>query len=116
MEQFLLVLTTNLLPLAMVPPLLFAVEFAFSEAGQWLGSRKWFLWLAVPAGLYCFLGAWFQRPWGIALDLSWETARLIRLLVQPVSVYLMVVIWRVAAKLIKRSKQDYPSWKAVFKL
>ena len=116
MEQFLLVLTTNMLPLAMVPPLLFAVEFAFSEAGQWLGSRKWFLWLAVPAALYCFLGAWFRRPWGISLDLSWETARLIRLLVQPVSLYLMVVIWRVAAKLIRRSKQDYPSWKDVFKL
>ena len=116
MEQFLLVLTTNMLPLAMVPPLLFAVEFSFSKAGQWLGSRKWFMWLAVPAALYCFLGAWFHRPWGIALDLSWETARLIRLLIQPITVYLMIVIWRVAAKLFKGSRQEYPSWKDVFKV
>ena len=116
MEQFLLVLTTNMLPLAMVPPLLFAVEFAFSKAGQWLGSRKWFLWLAVPVALYCFLGAWFHRPWGIALDLSWETARLIRLLVQPITVYLMIVIWRLAVKLFKGSRQEYPSWKDVFKV
>ena len=116
MEQFLLVLTTNMLPLALVPPLLFAVEFAFSKAGQWLGSRKWFMWLAVPLALYCFLGAWFHRPWGIALDLSWETARLIRILVQPVSVYLMIVIWRVATKLCKGAKHDCSSWKDVFKI
>jgi hypothetical protein len=114
MEQFLLVLTTNMLPLAMVPPLLFAVELSFSKAGQWLGSRKWFLWLAVAAALISFLGAWFHRPWGIALDLSWETARLIRLLVQPVSVYLMIVIWRVATKLFKGLRPEYPSWKEGF--
>lgn len=112
MEQFLLILTTNMLPLAMVPPLLFAVEFAFSKAGQWLGSRKWFLWLAVPAALYCFLGAWFHRPWGIALDLSWETARLIQLLVQPVSVYLAVVLVRIVKGLAKSGLV----WKDVFKI
>ena len=33
------------------PPILLAVEFAFSKAGQWLGSRKWFLWLAIPAAI-----------------------------------------------------------------
>lgn len=114
MEQFLLVLTTNMLPLAMVPSLLFATEFSFSKAGQWLGSRKWFMWLAVPAALYCFLGAWFHRPWGIALDLSWETARLIRLLVQPITVYLMIVIGRLVVKLCKGAKQDCPSWKDIF--
>lgn len=114
MEQFLLVLTTNMLPLAMVPPLLFAVEFSFSKAGQWLGSCKWFLWLAVAAGLISFLGAWFHRPWGIALDLSWETARLIRLLVQPITVYLMIVIGRLVVKLCKGAKQDCPSWKDIF--
>ena len=112
MEQFLLVLTTNMLPLAMVPPLLFATEFSFSKAGQWFGSRKWFLWLAVPAALYCFLGAWFHRPWGIALDLSWETARLIRLLVQPISAYFVVVLVRIVKGLAKGG----PVWKDVLKI
>lgn len=116
MEQFLLVLTTNMLPLAMVPPLLFATEFSFSKAGQWLGSRKWFLWMAVAAALISFLGAWFHRPWGIALDLSRETARLIQLLVQPITVYLMIVIWRLAVKLFKGLRQDCPSRKDVFKV
>lgn len=112
MRQFLLVLMTNMLPLAMVPPLLFTTEFAFSKAGQWLGSRKWFMWLAVPAALYCFLGAWFHRPWGIALDLSWETARLIRLLVQPISVYFVVVLVRIVKGLAKGG----PVWKDVLKI
>ena len=116
MRQFLLVLTTNMLPLAMVPPLLFAVEFSFSKAGQWLGSRKWFLWMAVAAALISFLGAWFRRPYGISLDLSWETARLIRLLVQPITVYLMIVTGRLAVKLSKGLQQDCPSWKDVFKI
>lgn len=110
MEQFLLVLTTNMLPLAMIPPLLFAVEFAFSKAGQWIGSRKWFLWLAVPAALVCFLGAWTQRPHLFSLDLSWETAYLIRILVQPVSVYLVVVLVRIVKGLTKSGF----NWKDVF--
>ena len=112
MRQFLLVLMTNMLPLAMVPPLLFATEFAFSKAGQWLGSRKWFLWLAVPAALYSFLGAWFRRPFGISLDLSWETARLIRILVQPVSVYLVVVL----VKIVKGLAKGGLKWKDVFNI
>ena len=116
MEQFLLVLTTNMLPLAMVPPLLFASEFAFSKAGQWLGSRKWFLWLAVPAALISFLGAWMRRPFVISLSLSWEATYLIRLLVQPVTIYLMIVVWRLAVKLCKGAKQDYPTWKDIFKV
>ena len=110
MEQFLLVLTTNMLPLAMVPPLLFATEFAFSKAGQWLGSRKWFLWLAVPAALACFLGAGMRLPYRFVLDLSWETTYWIRLLVQPVSVYLVVVLVR----FVKELKKGGLNWKDVF--
>ena len=112
MRQFLLVLTTNMLPLAMVPPLLFAVEFSFSKAGQWLGSRKWFLWMAVAAGLISFLGALARHPFRITLDLSWETARLIRLLVQPISVYFVVVLVRIVKGLAKGG----PVWKDVLKI
>ena len=112
MEQFLLVLTTNMLPLAMVPPLLFATEFSFSKAGQWLGSRKWFLWLAVAAAFISFLGALARHPFQITLDLSWETARLIRLLVQPISVYLVVALVRIVMGLAKGG----PVWKDVLKI
>ena len=112
MRQFLLVLATNMLPLAMVPPLLFATEFSFSKAGQWLGSRKWFLWLAVAAAFISFLGALARHPFQITLDLSWETARLIRLLVQPISVYLVVALVRIVMGLAKGG----PVWKDVLKI
>ena len=112
MEQFILVLMTNMLPLATVPPLMMATEFAFSRAGQWLGTRKWFLWLVVPAALICFLGAWFRRPFHISLDLSWETTYGIRLIVQPVTIYLMVVIWRTLRGLAKSRIE----WKEVFRI
>ena len=112
MRQFLIVLMTNMLPLAMVPALLSASEFAFSRAGQWFGRRKWFLWLAVPAALYCFLGAWFRRPYCISLDISWDSARLIRVLVQPVFVYLVVVLGRI----IKGLANGRIEWKNVFKI
>ena len=110
MRQFLLVVVTNILPLAMIPPILLAVEFAFSKAGQWLGSRKWFLWLAIPAAIISFFGALARSPYRIALDLSWETAVLIRILVQPVSVYLLVVLVRI----VKGVANSGLEWKNVF--
>ena len=118
MEKLLLVVTTNVLPLAMIPPLISAAEFAFSKAGQWLGSSKWFLWLAIPTSLYCFCGAWLSRPFYFSLDLSWESARWICILVQPVTVYLMIVLWRVFAKLFSGTSKNssHSTWKDVFRL
>ena len=110
MRQFLLVVVTNVLPLAMIPPILLVVELAFSKAGQWLGSRKWFLWLAIPAAIISFFGALARSPYRIALDLSWETAVLIRILVQPVSVYLLVVLVRI----VKGVANSGLEWKNVF--
>jgi hypothetical protein len=110
MRQFLLVVVTNVLPLAMIPPILLVVELAFSKAGQWLGSRKWFLWLAIPTAIISFFGALARSPYRIALDLSWETAVLIRILVQPVSVYLLVVLVRI----VKGVANSGLEWKNVF--
>lgn len=110
MREFLLVVVTNILPLAMIPPILLAVEFAFSKAGQWLGSRKWFLWLAIPAAILSFLGAMARPPHRLALDLSWETAVLIRILVQPLTVYLLVVFARIVEAL---AQSDF-KWKNMF--
>lgn len=115
MRQFLLILATNMLPLAVVPPILFAVEFAFSKAGQWLGSRKWFLWLAVPAAIVCYLWAWERGPFRIAPVLSWETTCLVRLLVQPVTVYLLVVSCR-AVRMFKGIDREYMIKKDIFKI
>lgn len=110
MREFLLVVVTNILPLAMIPPIVLAVEFAFSKAGQWLGSRKWFLWLAIPAAIISFLGAMSRPPHRLALDLSWETAVLIRILVQPLTVYLLVVF----ARIVEALAQSDLKWKNLF--
>ena len=82
MEQLLLRVTSIVLPLAMIPPILLAAEFSFSKAGQWLGSRKWFFWIALPAAVYCFFEATLALP-------PFRTSRIIRFLVQPISVYLL---------------------------
>ena len=112
MEQLLHVVTTHVLPLASIPPLIFATEFSFSQAGQWLGSRKWFFWLALPAAVYCFLTTLAILPEYWWYSFSWGFSRLIRFFVQPVTVYLMIVIWRIFRSLCK-SKIE---WKEVFKI
>ena len=104
----------NVLPLASIPPLIMTVEFSFSKAGQWLGSRKWFLWLSVPAAVYCFFGALTSLPYGFWFDFSFHTGRWIMLFVQPVTVYLLVVLGRALARLIKAARQDCPNWKDIF--
>ena len=112
MEELILVVTTNVLPLACVLPLLFATEFAFSKAGQWLGSRKWFFWVSLPVAVYCFFGAISSLPYGFWFDFSYDISRWIRFLIQPVTVYLVVVIRRI----IHGIASDRIEWKDVFKI
>ena len=69
------------------------------------------IWLAgALSALISFLGALARSPYRIALDLSWETAVLIRILVQPVSVYLLVVLVRI----VKGVANSGLEWKNVF--
>ena len=116
MRQLLLVVMTNVLPLACIPPLVLAVEFSFSKVGQWLGSRKWFFWLALPAAVISFLGSLTSLPNAFWFSFTWGTARWIRFFIQPVSIYMAVVIWRVLVKLFKGVKQDYLGWKDIFSI
>lgn len=81
-------------PLASVLPLLFASEFAFSKAGQWLGSRKWFFWLSVPAAVFCFFVAMMSLSFEFWIHYPYGAVTWIRFLVQPVTVCLILVIWR----------------------
>jgi hypothetical protein len=101
MRQFLLVVMTNVLPLASIPPLVFAVEFACSAAGQWLGSRKWFFWVAAAASAFCFVGAVANLPYALWINNSFAVARVIRFFVQPVTVYLLVLLWRLIVRRIR---------------
>ena len=112
METFLLVVLTNVLPFAAIPPLVFAVEFSFSKAGQWLGSRKWFFWVALPFAAFSFFIMMAALPPYFSLNYSFSASRWIRFLVQPVTVCLLVVLWRIVRSIGKGGIV----WKEVFKL
>lgn len=81
-------------PVALLLPVWFVAEFALSKAGQWLGARKWYRWIAGFAAVWYFIGAVasiidsfiFPRPGGSGL-LHW-----IVFLVQPVTVYLFLLL------------------------
>lgn len=112
MELLLKEVTTDVLPLAGVIPLLFATEFAFSKAGEWLSSRKWFFWISLPAAVYCFFGAMTALTLDFWPFFPYDSFHLFRFLVQPVTVYLMVVLWRIIRGIARRRVD----WKNVFKV
>lgn len=105
----LLVVTANILPLATIPPVFFAAMFSFSKAGQWLGSKKWFQWIAGIASVICFIGLLPGLRFDLTLDPVFLT-HLIMLLVQPFTIYLIIVICRIVRKLRKKEM----TWKEVF--
>lgn len=112
MEALLETVTTTVLPFAGVLPLFFATEFAFSKAGQWLGSRKWFFWLTVPFAVYCFFGSLTRIDFHYWFTFPYDATNWIRVLVQPMTVYLLVVIWRI----IRNRATSRIEWKEVFKI
>lgn len=100
--------TLYVVPFATILPVYFAAEFSFSKAGQWLGEKKWFRWLIGIAAAYTFL----MTITGMMADPSWDVQmwQLTWLLVQPFTVYLIVVICRIIRKLGKKEM----TWKEVF--
>lgn len=100
METFFLVVTTNVLPIVILPPLWFAIEFSYSKAGQWLGSQKWLFWLAVVAAILCFLSV-CTRMNGFG-PFSYRGNLILMLLVQPVTIYLLVVLYRICRRIKNR--------------
>lgn len=105
----LLVVTTNILPIAAIPPVFFAAMFSFSDAGLWLGEKNWFRWIVGIAAVICFLMQ-LERPL-----IPFSMVRLpnwIIVLVQPVTIYLIIVICRIIRKLNKKEM----TWKEVFNL
>ena len=101
--ELLFSVTKIVLPFVTILTVYFAAEFSFSRAGQWLGSKKWFqviCWIAAVL-LFAILILQFNR-WN-RLSMMWQITRI---LVQPVTVYLVFVIVRIIRKSGK--------WKEVF--
>lgn len=101
--------TKYALPFVAVLPVYFAVEFSFSKAGQWLGSKVWFRIICWIAAAVAFVNI-VSNLFGLSGDvLVW---RLTQLIVQPITVYLFVVICRIIGKLSKKEM----TWKEVFRI
>ena len=97
METLLIVVLTNVIPFAALPPLYFAIEFAFSKAGQWLGSKKWFEGIMILPAIYCFFGAMSRVSFFFFL----ERNCLILFLLQPVTIQLVIWVSRLFKKRAK---------------
>ena len=71
-------------------------EFSFSLAGQWLGSKRWFRWIAALLTVTVFISI---LVYVFECGLSWWY--LVDIIIQPVVVYFGMVIYRLDFK-IKR--------------
>lgn len=107
MAVLLMVVTTNMIPLAALLPVYFAAEFSLSNPAQWLGGQKWFRWIVGIAAVVSFIGSLsgLRLSFGIYDMYYW-----IQFLVQPVTIYLIIVICRIIRKLRKKEM----TWKEVF--
>ena len=88
MLQLMEELTRVSMTMLLVPVLYFMAMFAFSRSGQWIATRKWFLYLMIIPCLCSFLSAVGPLPhrycWFWALNL----------LAQPLTLYLIIILAR----------------------
>lgn len=82
----------------------FAVGFAFSEWGQWLGSRPWFRGFVLIPTVMAFLGAVSHiRPYYMGY---WTLLLWLTLMVQPVTVWMFVSVGRRIKRQISHKRES----------
>ena len=69
-------------------------EFSFSGAGQWLGSKRWFRWIAALLVVTVFISTLVYVFDG---GLKWWY--LVDIIIQPVTIYVGIVIYRLVFKI-----------------
>ena len=90
MEQLMQDLMRNVVPLTAILAGCFAVRFSFSEWGRRLGACPWFRgFVAVPA-VMVFIATLVNCSWGIGIAGYLPLLRLLSVLVQPVTIWLIV--------------------------
>ena len=109
MAVLLMVVTTNMIPLAALLPVFFAAEFSLSNPAQWLGGQKWFRWIVGIAAFICFCGS-LSGVFAHSPLFFFSLNRKIQFFVQPFTIYLIIVICRIIRKLWKKEM----TWKEVF--
>ena len=99
-------------PLMVFLVLYFAISASFSREALWLGGRKWFQAMATVAATFLFL-----RSLGNCTFFTWyKIVFFLRLVVQPVSVCLLIVLVRSVMKLVCREKWASISLEDIFKI
>lgn len=96
-------------PLLIIIVLYFTVMFSFSGYGQWIGGRNWFRGVAIGVSAYAFLLSVGNFTWGL-----FSRWMILPFLVQPVTVYLALVLYRLIRRKVKGGGPS--SWKESFKL
>ena len=103
MRQLLFWLLTNCRPLLVVISLYFLALFSFSRTGQAIGRTSWIQGIAAAAAVCCFPANLRGR--------MWYFSDLFRVLVQPVSIYIILVL----SRMIRRREKGL-SWGDVFRV
>jgi len=118
MELMMETILVNAEPLMVIITTYFVAQFAFSEIGQILGSQVWFRGIVAVPCLYAFLGYLSrlitQRLFFVAINYVYFSP-LMWFIVQPVTIYLVVFLFRLIREHRKR-KEDRVSWKELAKL
>ena len=114
MERMLEYILVNAEPLMAIVVTYFVVQFAFSKIAQYLGSQSWFRGIVAVPCIYTFFGA--LEYFVISIDhLSFfHYIPLKYFIVQPITIYLIIVGYRYIRELRKK-KEDRMSWKVIFK-
>ena len=99
-------------PFIMVIFLYFSLIFSFSRTGQWLGRRAWFRGIVSVPVLVTFIASVANLP-GYYYP-GYTSAGWIRLLVQPLTIYMAVILRRTLRKIIGKKKGV--SWKEIFSI
>lgn len=110
MLRLMLTLMKDIEPLMIILVLYFVLLFSFSKAGQWLGAQKWFFWLASIAAIVCFVSVCTRmNSFG---PISYRGSLFLMLLVQPVTIYILVVLYRICRRI--RNKETDRDIKSLF--
>ena len=108
MQQLVVWLMNNAMPLILFITLYFAVRFSFSKEGQWLGGQEWFR-VVSCASLIIAFGACLFRYWFPVTDS-------LRFFVQPATIYLVTILVRATKKLAGMGDWSGIGWKDIFKI
>lgn len=93
----------------------FAAQFSLSRAGQWLGERKALRWIVGIALAMLFLFTFRNMFSSTLFWVRGELVYIMRFLVQPVTIWLAVVLVRICRRLFKKGDTPW-SWKEIIRI